>query len=187
MSTQFTMITGNGTRLTRPLRLLGSIVRHPLRFAKVLWPFGWGRRTVIFLVMQTLDNAIAFRCQARLVRWHRPAHRTESGEAQPDLHPGRPTRPPNGWLHTPAVSPRAWCSKPRRTFRRRRTLLGGAVIGKDAGSGVVDRLQPGLRLPQPAGLRRCGDAGEPGVNPSLTITAITEHAMSHIPPAQPPR
>ena len=27
-------------------------------------------------------------CQARLVRWHRPAHRTGSREAQPDLHPG---------------------------------------------------------------------------------------------------
>ena len=34
MSTQFTLLTGEGTRLTRPLRLLGSIVRHPLRFAE---------------------------------------------------------------------------------------------------------------------------------------------------------
>ena len=64
-------------------------------------------------------------------------------------------------------------------------ILGGAVIGKDAGSGVVDRHN------QVFGYRNllvCDGAAmpaNPGVNPSLTITAITEHAMSHIMPAQP--
>lgn len=63
-------------------------------------------------------------------------------------------------------------------------ILGGAVIGKDAGSGVVDSATAcsGYR-----NLLVCDGAAmpaNPGVNPSLTITAITEHAMSHIPPAE---
>ncbi len=64
MSLIFTLIVGDGTRLTRPLKLLGNILRHPLKFARTLLPFGWGRRTVVFLVMQSLDNAIAFRADA---------------------------------------------------------------------------------------------------------------------------
>ena len=64
-------------------------------------------------------------------------------------------------------------------------ILGGAVIGKDAGSGVVDRHN---RVFGYRNLLVCDGAAmpaNPGVNPSLTITAITEHAMSHITPAQP--
>lgn len=56
----FTLLTGDGTRLTQPLKLLGQIGRHPWRFMRSLSPAHWGRRTLIFLVMQSLDNALAF-------------------------------------------------------------------------------------------------------------------------------
>ena len=65
MSSIFTVLVGNGTRVTRPLRLLGNILLHPIRFLKTLWPWGWGRRTIVFLVMQSLDNAISFRARRR--------------------------------------------------------------------------------------------------------------------------
>jgi cholesterol oxidase len=60
-----TLLIGRGTRLTRPLKLVGAIVRHPLQFARTLWPFGWSRRTLILLVMQSLDNALRFRARRR--------------------------------------------------------------------------------------------------------------------------
>ncbi|HEY6771242.1 MAG TPA: FAD-binding protein, partial [Solirubrobacterales bacterium] len=66
MSYLFTLLTGQGTRLTRPFLWLGQILRHPLRFLRLLWPFRWSRRTVILLVMQTLDNAIRLRPKRRL-------------------------------------------------------------------------------------------------------------------------
>ena len=40
MSTLYTLLVGDGTRMTRPLKLLGQILRHPVRFAKTLWPGG---------------------------------------------------------------------------------------------------------------------------------------------------
>src|SRR5262249_17654642 len=61
MSTLYTLLTGDGTKATRPLKLLGQIVRHPVNFLKLMWPKGWSQRTIIVLVMQTLDNAIALR------------------------------------------------------------------------------------------------------------------------------
>ena len=60
-------------------------------------------------------------------------------------------------------------------------ILGGAVIGADPQSGVVDARQ---RVFGYENLMVCDGAAIPanvGVNPSLTITALAEHAMSHVP------
>src|SRR5260370_6872570 len=57
----YTLLTGDGTRITRPLKLFGQLALHPRRLAKILFAKHWSRRTIILLVMQTLDNAIALR------------------------------------------------------------------------------------------------------------------------------
>ena len=62
-------------------------------------------------------------------------------------------------------------------------VLGGAVVGASPATGVIDaRLQVfGYR-----NMVVCDAAAlpaNPGVNPALTITALAEHAMSHIPDA----
>src|SRR5436189_1381674 len=61
MSLRHTLLVGDGTKLTRPLKFLMAAVRHPIAFARLFDPRGWSRRTIILLVMQTLDNAIALR------------------------------------------------------------------------------------------------------------------------------
>ena len=61
-------------------------------------------------------------------------------------------------------------------------ILGGAVIGPDPERGVVDA---GNRAYGYENLLVCDGAAipaNPGVNPSLTITAVAEHAMAAIPP-----
>ena len=58
----YTLLTGDGTRVTRPLKLLAQIAAPPRTGSrKVLFAKRWSRRTIIILVMQTLDNAIALR------------------------------------------------------------------------------------------------------------------------------
>jgi cholesterol oxidase len=64
-------------------------------------------------------------------------------------------------------------------------LVGGAVIGADAASGVIDRQ---LRVFGHRNLLICDGAAmpaNPGVNPALTITALAEYAMTHVPGASP--
>jgi cholesterol oxidase len=177
-----TLLVGDGTRLTRPLKLLGQIVRHPDRLFKLLFAKQWSRRTIILLVMQTLDNAIAL----------------------------RPRRGPFGsmWLSTeqdpqrpiPTFIPVAnqaaeWFAKRTGGIAQSSTtealfnipttahILGGAVIAADREHGVVDARQ---RVFGYENLLVCDGAAVPanvGVNPSLTITALAEHAMSHVPAA----
>jgi cholesterol oxidase len=182
MSMQFTLLTGDGTRLTRPLLLLRNIVMHPLRFCKVLWPFGWGRRTMILLVMQSLDNAIAFRAKRR---WFGGVGlTTEQDPEKPNPTFIEVANQAAAWLaaHTGGIA-QSMVLEALANIPTTAHILGGAVIGRDAASGVVDRhgrvfgyrnflICDGSTMP-----------ANPGVNPSLTITAITENAMSQIPPA----
>ena len=61
-------------------------------------------------------------------------------------------------------------------------ILGGAAIGHGPEDGVVDSRQ---RVFGYENLMVCDGAAIPanvGVNPSLTITALAEHAMSQVPP-----
>ncbi len=183
MSLLFTLIVGDGTRVTRPLKWLGTIVRHPLKFVSTLLPFGWGRRSLVFLVMQSLDNAIAFRARPR---WfgRGVALTTEQDPEKPN-----PTYIDAGnkaaeWLaeHTGGV-PQSMVLEALANIPTTAHILGGAVIGRDASTGVVDRHN---RVFGYQNLLVCDGAAmpaNPGVNPSLTITAIAEHAMSHIPRA----
>jgi len=181
----YTLLTGDGTRLTRPLKLIGQSLLHPKRVAQVLFPKHWSRRTIIILVMQTLDNAIAL----------------------------RPRKGPFGsfWLQTeqdperpiPTFIPVA--NKAAEWFAERTGgiaqsaltealfnipttahILGGAVIAADPSQGVVDSRQ---RVFGYENLLVCDGSAIPanvGVNPSLTITALAEHAMSHVQPADTP-
>jgi cholesterol oxidase len=66
-------------------------------------------------------------------------------------------------------------------------ILGGAVIGRDASSGVVDWRQRVFGYVNLMVVDGAAVPANPGVNPSLTITALAEHAMSHVAAAvQPP-
>jgi cholesterol oxidase len=72
----------------------------------------------------------------------------------------------------------AWANIPTTAH-----ILGGVVIGRDAASGVVDGRS---RLFGYRNFLVCDGStvpANPGVNPSLTITAMTECAMSHVPAA----
>lgn len=44
-----------------------QVIRHPITFARRLWPFGWSRRTVVVGLMQNVDNAMRFRARRRIV------------------------------------------------------------------------------------------------------------------------
>jgi len=183
ISTLYTLLVGNGSRVTRPLKLLGQILRHPLRFARTLWPRGWSRRTIIVLVMQTLDNAIALRPKLK---------RSGQVRLQTEQDPERPiptfipvANEATEWLakRTGGV---AQSSVMEATLNIPTTahILGGAAIGHGPEDGVVDA---GQRVFGYENLLVCDGAAVPanvGVNPSLTIAALSEHAMSKIPPKE---
>jgi cholesterol oxidase len=184
ISRLFTMMTGDGTRLTRPLKWLGAMARHPLQTLRLFWwPFGWSRRTVILLVMQSLDTAM------RLVPKRRLLGRGIRLQTEQD-----PERPNPTFIPAAEKAARWFAERVGGVAQSGLTesalnipttahILGGAVIGATADEGVVDAhnrvfgyenllITDGSAMP-----------ANPGVNPSLTITALAERAMSMVPPA----
>jgi cholesterol oxidase len=179
----YTLMVGDGTRLTRPLKLLGQIVRHPGRVAKTLFPRHWSRRTIILLVMQTLDNAIALR--PKLKRSGDVRLQTEQHDERPN-----PTFIPVAnqaaeWLakRTGGIA-QSSISEATLNIPTTAHILGGAVIGHSPEDGVIDGDQ---RVFGYENLLVCDGAAVPanvGVNPSLTITALAERAIGKIPAAE---
>lgn len=177
----FTLLTGDGTRWTRVFALLGNVVRHPVKFLKSLWPVGWSRKTVVLLVMQSLDNAIAFRAKPR---WFGSGVRlkTEQNPEKPN-----PTYIDGGnkaakWIaeRTGGIA-QSMILEATANIPTTAHILGGAVVGRDTDSGVIDSEQ---RVFGYENLLVCDGAAvpaNPGVNPSLTIAAMAERAMSKIP------
>ncbi|MDX6627182.1 MAG: cholesterol oxidase [Solirubrobacterales bacterium] len=180
MQMLYTLLVGDGTRVTRPLKLLAQILRHPGRFAKTLFPRNWSRRTIIVLVMQTLDNAIALRPTLK---------RNGDVRLQTEQDPERPiptfipvANEAAEWLaeRTGGVA-QSSTTEALMNIPTTAHILGGAVIGHGPEDGVVDARQ---RVFGYENLLVCDGAAVPanvGVNPSLTITALAEHAMSEIP------
>ena len=173
-------LTGNGTRLTRPLMLLREIVRHPLRFVRGRWPFGWSKRTLIVLVMQSSDNAMAFRARRRwLGRGWKIGTEQDAAKPNPTFIPKANEAAEFLARHTGGIA-HSGVLEATMNIPTTAHILGGAAIGADASRGVVDGRN---RVFGYTNLMICdGSAmpGNPGVNPSLTITALAEHAMSQI-------
>ena len=182
MSGTFTAMTGAGTKLTRPLKWLAAMGSHPLQTLRGLSPFKWSQRTVILLVMQTVDAAMHLQPKRKLfgggVRLQ-----TEQDPERPN-----PTFIPAAeqvarWFakRTGGTAQSALTESVRNTPTTAH-ILGGAVVGPDSERGVVDGANRAYGYEN---LLVCDGAAipaNPGVNPSLTITAKAEHAMSLIPP-----
>jgi cholesterol oxidase len=61
-------------------------------------------------------------------------------------------------------------------------ILGGACMGDSLDTGVIDKDHRVFGYPGLYVMDGSAVSANPGVNPSLTITALAERAMSRIPP-----
>jgi cholesterol oxidase len=181
MSNTFTAMAGPGTKLTRPLKWLAATVRHPWQALRMMVPFRWSRRTVILLVMQSVDAAMSVRPKRKLFG--------KGVRLTTEQDPERPNP-----IYLPAAAEAArWFARRTKgiaqsalTESLRNTpttahILGGAVVGADPESGVVDRGNRAFGYENLLVTDGAAMPANPGVNPSLTITAKAEHAMSQVP------
>jgi cholesterol oxidase len=181
-----TTILTNGTpgrqRIALWLKgLLAAIVRHPIRSLRLFQPFGFAKEAVILLCMQALDSHIT-------MRWERPwfwpfrKFLVSRGKKVPTYIPKA-----NDFAKTFAslAGGDAMSMLPEILFDVPGTAhcIGGCVIAATRDRGVVDSQH---RVFGYKNMYICDGsviAANLGVNPSLTITALAERAMSFIPPS----
>jgi len=165
----------------RILRFLWWALTHPIDFAKALILPGWAHNVTILLVMQHADNRMRFRIRRS------PYTLFRTGMVA-DEEPGYTI---NAQVEGSHEITRKFAVKTNGVplgsigenllgLPTTAHILGGAPIGKDAQEGVVDE---NFRVHNYEGLYIIDGSimpANPGVNPSLTITALAEYAMSKI-------
>jgi cholesterol oxidase len=181
----FALMTEAGGRGSQPLHLLLNLARHPLQALRAMRIPAWSRRTMILLVMQTLDNSMRLKVKRR---W--PNGNVVLTTAQDPDNPN-PDKIPAAyraaeWIQSKiGGTAQAMVTEAAFSIPTTAHILGGAAIGHDRDAGVVDSEH---RVFGYENLLVCDGAAVPaniGVNPSLTITALAERAMTAIPVVAP--
>ncbi len=164
-------------------RLLWKLVSRPAVFLRTYLLPGWAQTTTILLGMQTEDNRLRFTLGRSWLTLFRRRLVSQSAEENPV-----PTRIEMSHSVTEKFRQRiqglSAGSIVEVLFDTPITahILGGVSFGRDEAEGVVDldcqvHNYPGLYVVDGSIV-----PANPGVNPSLTITALAEYAMSRVPP-----
>ncbi len=181
-----TVLVDGGGRIPRFLRFLWQVVRHPIDFLRVAWPFGFARQSVILIVMQDHDNSLQI---VRTRRWRPPftvglQSRAPAGKVAPPYIPiGNDfARKMAARMNAVPLSsvPEVLVNTPVSAH-----ILGGGAVAESAEEGVIDSAQ---RVFGYENLRICDGTVIPanlGVNPALSILAFSERAMSLVPAKDP--
>jgi cholesterol oxidase len=161
--------------------LAGSFLRHPFKTFRILQPVRWARECVILLCMQAADGHLDMRWE-RHIYWPFRKFLVSRGQRVPTFIPQA-----NEFAQKFAqiAGGTAMSMLPEILFDVPGIAhcLGGAVIGSSPENGVVDYRN---RVFGYKNMYVCDGsvvAANLGVNPSLTIAALTERAMSFIPPS----
>ncbi|MFZ2095970.1 MAG: GMC family oxidoreductase [Anaerolineales bacterium] len=166
----------------RLFSLLWKMISHPMVFLRTYLLPGWAEITTILLAMQTEDNHLSMQLGRSWLTGFRRGLISQSAENNPV-----PTHIEMGHYVTSEFTKRihgdAAGSIVEVLFDTPITahILGGVNFGRDDQEGVIGldcqvHNYPGLYVVDGSIM-----PANPGVNPSLTITALAEYAMSKIP------
>ncbi|MQA13275.1 MAG: cholesterol oxidase, partial [Pseudonocardiaceae bacterium] len=169
-----TLATDGSSDTPRWRQFLRAAARNPLRTLRLLSVRRWSERTLILLVMQTLDNSLTtYRRRGRLT--------SKRGHGEPN-----PTFIPIGHRANALVAHRidgtaggTWAELFDIPLTAH--FIGGCVIGVTPEEGVIDpyhrvHCYPGLSVVDGSAI-----SANLGVNPALTITAQAERAFAQWP------
>ena len=172
LQTALTDGDGRGPRWWRWLRTIATQPSHLTWFS----PRRWSERTVILLVMQTLDNSITVRSKRNLLGRHTITSGPGHGAPNPTWIPvgNEATRRVAEKINGVAGGSTGEIANIPMTAH----FIGGCAIGDTPDTGVID---PYHRLYGHDGIfvvDGSSISANLGVNPSLTITAQAERAAS---------
>jgi cholesterol oxidase len=178
------LVPGDRQLGARLRSLVAQVLRSPVRQFRLGNLRRWSERGIIALVMQTADNSLTLSLRrrfGRLVMTSAQGHGEPNPSYLPQAHTaaaaiaarveadgGVPTAARGSWPEVFGIPLTAH-------------FLGGAVISASPADGVIDAYHrvwghPGLHVVDGAAV-----PANPGVNPSLTITALAERALSYWP------
>lgn len=162
--------------------LVTAFIVHPFKTARILHPFGWASESIILLCMQTMDGCIRMKL-GRPWFWPFKKILMSHGPKIPTFIP-QANEFAQKLAEVSGGTPMSMVSEILFNVPGTAHIMGGCPMGRSAGDGVVDHQ---CRVFGYRNMYACDGSilsANLGVNPSLTITALAERAMSLIPPRQ---
>ncbi|HMU98510.1 MAG TPA: GMC oxidoreductase [Chitinophagales bacterium] len=169
------MVQG-GNIFTRFYRMVKDLFVHPITNLKAAFIDDWSKRSQILLYMESIDSTLSFK-------------RNILGGLKSNLDTGPAPTAFNPKAQELAnhvaeiINGKAMTLSTETLFGIPTTahILGGACMGNNAQEGVIDKDNFVFNYKNMMVCDGAMISANPGVNPSLSITAISERAMSKIP------
>lgn len=173
-------VGGQAPGILKLFQAIGRMLARPRATLRGYFAADWARSTIILLYMRTLEGTLRFRLK-RGIFGRTMGSRLESGQAPTASIPEATSiaealaRKTNGFVAS--LITETVLNIPSTAH-----ILGGCCMGVDADSGVIDHRHRVFGYEGLYVIDGSTVSANPGVNPSLTITALAERAMSFIPP-----
>ena len=149
-------------------------LRYNIKNLKVYFVSDWAKKTQILLFMQTLNSTLRFKLSKAGMY-----STLDSGTSPSAFNPTAKTLA-ESYSKIVNGKPMVLLSEALAGIPTTAHIFGGCVMGKDKNEGVIDKDH---RVFGYQNMYVCDGSvisANPGVNPSLTITALAERAVSRI-------
>ena len=162
--------------LVRLGKIVTDFIRHPVDNFKVVFVDDWAKRTQILLFMQTINS------QLRLSKtWFGLQTALTDGQPPTAFLPEAITLAQK-YGRLVHAKPTTLLTETLLGIPATAHILGGAVMGQTPAEGVIDKDHHVFGYQNMFICDGSAISANPGVNPALTILALTERAVSKIPP-----
>ncbi len=162
--------------VVRVTKMITSFIKHPVAYIKLYTAKDWSKSTAVLLFMQTLDSTLKLKRNSLGIM-----NTTVAEGKKPSAFIPQSLSLAKKYASIIKGKETVFALEPLAGIPSTAHILGGAVMGVDASEGVIDDYN---RIFGYDNMYVCDGAmisANPGVNPSLSITAISERAMSKIP------
>jgi len=163
--------------LKRIYQLTYNFFKSPRTYLKIYWKNSWAKKTTVILFMQTLDSTLTFK---------RNIFGFMKSKAKKGQEPSAFI--PESLKLTALFAKKAngkatsFAAETLLGIPSTAHILGGAVMGENITSGVIDKNNNVFGYENMLVIDGSMISANPGVNPSLSITAIAERAISNMKP-----
>jgi len=171
------------TVLQRLSNAARQLIRHPVKLFRMYTVPDWAKYTTVLLYMRTHEGFIRLRLGRKLTSFFRLGLQSEADEG-PLPTAAIPEATELAQRFATQIQGTAGSLLTETLFGTPTTahILGGACMGESPDEGVIDHRHRAFGYPDILVVDGSAVSANPGVNPSLTISALAERAMSFIEP-----
>ncbi|MGY8926169.1 MAG: GMC oxidoreductase [Flavobacteriales bacterium] len=167
--------TTGSNAFIRILKMIGAFIKAPLSYLKIYFVNNWSKSTIVLLFMQSIDSKLKFKRNV----FGRMSSSISSGKRPSPFIP-ESIKLAKKYKNITKGKETSFALETLAGIPSTAHILGGAVMGKDRKHGVIDKNNQVFGYESMYIVDGSMISANPGVNPSLSITAIAERAMDQI-------